>query len=573
MPARADSPLFPAPVRRALAPDFDAGDVAALDRAFDALLARAPGSGTELVDWLADADELESAVDALEARRRIAATRDTTDLAARRAHLDVAQRIRPAVRRRLHELDGAFLASRHRGQLDAATWGTFARSRANRAALHRPELVQLAAREAELVLRHDELTGGLLVPFAGGRHTPQAMARFLDSGDREVRRAAFRALSAARLSLAPRLEVVFDQLLALRREMAAAAGLGDYRTFRFRELERFEYAPTDCERFHDAIESRIVPAAVAWRERRRQRLGVPRLAPWDLVVDPDGGAPLRPFADEGELLDLGQTLFERVCPEFGAQFAHLRELSLLDLMNRPGKAPGGYQATLQDTRLPFIFANAVGLHGDVRTLLHEGGHAFHALAARGLPQIRMRRPPLEFAEVASMSLELLGSEHYEAVYGAAEARRARRVQFEHVLELLPWVATVDAFQHWLYGYPEHSREERAAHWLSLRRRFEPDVDWSQDEEWRAAEWTRQLHLFRAPFYYVEYGIAQVGALQVWLNARRHGTSALTAFRGALALGGSRPLPELFTAARACFDFGPVMLGTLGAAVLDVLAET
>ncbi|MBM3985510.1 MAG: M3 family oligoendopeptidase, partial [Planctomycetes bacterium] len=244
----------------------------------------------------------------------------------------------------------------------------------------------------------------------------------------------------------------------------------------------------------------------------------------------------------------------------------------LDLSNRPGKAPGAFCATRHDLRLPHIHANAVGLVDDVRALLHESGHAFHALAARGQPVLACRKAPTEFAEVASLSLELLGAEQLHAVLPPAEAARAWRQQLERALLLLPWVAAVDSFQHWLYTYPEHTREERAAFWIALRQRFDPDVDWSGHMDWLAVEWQRVPHLFRQPFYFIEYGLAQVGALQVWLNARNHGPEAVAAFRGALALGGSLPLPELFTAAHACFDFGPSMLGTLARAVRGALAE-
>ncbi|HTE05713.1 MAG TPA: M3 family metallopeptidase, partial [Planctomycetota bacterium] len=294
--------------------------------------------------------------------------------------------------------------------------------------------------------------------------------------------------------------------------------------------------------------------------------------PWDLAADVHGRPPLRVFHGGEELADLAGRLLERVDGELAGQFRFLREQRLLDLDNRPGKAPGGYQAFLEDRRLPFIFANSVGLVADLRTLLHEGGHAFHALAARGQPLATGRHAPLEFAEVASMGMELLAAEHLPAVLGEEAGVRALRAQLERTLELLPWVATIDAFQHWLYTYPEHTREERAAYWTALRRRFEPSVDWSGHEEWLSREWQRQLHLFKHPFHDIEYGIAQVGALQLWLNARHQGRPAVTAWREALALGGSRPLPELFTTAHLCFDFGPRMLETLTAAVLDALAK-
>jgi oligoendopeptidase F len=432
--------------------------------------------------------------------------------------------------------------------------------------------VALATREASLTLRYDALMGALTVPFRGEELTPQAVARWLDRPDRDLREQAWLALARSRLQRSDEVGALFDQLVALRRDQAANAGFDNYRDFRFRELERFDYGPLECEEFHAAVEEHVVPAAVALRARRLAALGVPTLRPWDLAVDPAGRPPLRPFEDDTELVELCRRVLQRVDPELSEQLGFLSERDLLDLANRPGKAPGGYQQSLEDVRLPFIFANAVGVQQDVRTLLHETGHAVHALAAREQPVLDYRHAPIEFCEVASMSMELLGAEQYSAAYSASDARRARTLQLEHALTMLPWIATVDAFQHWVYCYPEHSAEERAAYWTTLRRRFEPDIDWSGHEDWLAVEWQRQLHLFKHPFYYIEYGIAQVGALQVWLNWRNKGRPAYAAWRTALALGGSRPLPELFTAAHICFEFGPRMLQTLTAAVQAALDE-
>jgi oligoendopeptidase F len=568
----ATAPTFPAPEQRWLPAGFDAGDAAAVKRAFRELTRRRPADRDELLAWIADADELHSAVDAGEARRRIAATRDTTDAGARAEHERYQQVIVPLARRQRDALDALYLDSPGRAALDRGAWGVHDRLVANRHALHRDANVALAAREASLALRHDTLMGALTVAFRGEELTPQGVARWLDHPERDLREQAWLALARARLGRADELGALFDELLAVRREQAANAGFESYADFRHRELERFDYGTEQCEAFHAAVEQHVVPAVVALRVARRAELGVPTLRPWDLAVDPQGRAPLRPFEDEAGLLDLGRRLLERVDPELSEQLGFLAERDLLDLVNRPGKAPGGYQQFLEDVRLPFVFANAVGVQQDVRTLLHETGHAVHALAAREQPVLDYRHAPIEFCEVASMSMELLGAEQFAAAYTAADARRARRLQLEHALALLPWVATVDAFQHWAYGYPEHTAEERAAYWTSLRRRFEPDVDWSGHEDWLALEWQRQLHVFKHPFYYIEYGIAQVGALQVWLNWRNKGRPAYDAWRGALALGGSRPLPELFTAAHACFDFGPRMLQTLTRAVCEALDE-
>jgi oligoendopeptidase F len=271
-------------------------------------------------------------------------------------------------------------------------------------------------------------------------------------------------------------------------------------------------------------------------------------------VDPLGRPPLRPFAQASELADKTQRIFDQLHPALAAGFRQMHDLRLLDLDNRKGKAPGGYQSTLNEARLPFIFMNAVGVPRDVETLLHEAGHAFHALATRDESLLAYRSAPIEFCEVASMSMELLGYEFIEEFYPSADARRARRTHLEGILRFFPWMAIVDAFQHWLYAHPGHTRSDRAGAWRALMDRFGGDVDWSGYEPARSHLWHRQLHIFLHPFYYVEYGIAQLGALQVWANAKRDRAQALADYQRGLALGGSRPLPELFAAAGCRFDF-------------------
>ncbi|HEU5395931.1 MAG TPA: M3 family metallopeptidase, partial [Verrucomicrobiae bacterium] len=240
--------------------------------------------------------------------------------------------------------------------------------------------------------------------------------------------------------------------------------------------------------------------------------------------------------------------------ELAAGFRQMQDLRLLDLDNRKGKAPGGYQSTLNEARVPFIFMNAVGVQRDVETILHEAGHAFHALATRQEDLYPYRHAPIEFCEVASMSMELLGNEFLGEFYAAGDLHRALKTHLEGIIGFFPWMATVDAFQHWIYTHPEHTRAERKAAYRELMDRFGGNTDWSGWEEARAYSWHRQLHIFLHPFYYVEYGIAQLGALQVWANSRRDKAKALNDYKKALALGGSRPLPELFAAAGCRFDF-------------------
>jgi oligoendopeptidase F len=305
---------------------------------------------------------------------------------------------------------------------------------------------------------------------------------------------------------------------------------------------------------------------------RKRKLNVPSLRPWDLAVDPLNRPPLRPFEQVEQMVAKTQRIFDKMDRKLAGQFRLMQNQRLLDLANRKGKAPGGYQSTLNEARVPFIFMNAVGLQRDVETILHEAGHAFHALATQDEDLYSYRSAPIEFCEVASMSMELLGNEHLEEFYSGADANRARKKHLEGIIDVFAWVATVDAFQHWIYTHRGHSREERKAAWVALMDRFGGNVDWSGYEDARGYLWHRQLHIFLHPFYYVEYAIAQLGALQVWVNSRRNTGEALRAYERGLALGGSRPLPELFEAAGCRFDFTVKTVQPLIAMVREELAK-
>ena len=340
----------------------------------------------------------------------------------------------------------------------------------------------------------------------------------------------------------------------------------------FKSKGRFDYTPKECFAFHEAIAELAVPLARDLQQRRQRLLGVDRLRPWDLSVDVKNRPPLKPFSDAATLVDKCQTIFKKLDAGLGKEYDLLRQHRLLDLDSRKGKAPGGYQCSLEETRLPFIFMNAVGLHRDVTTMLHEAGHAFHALAVRDEPLIQYRSAPMEFCEVASMSMELLAAPHLNEFYSEEDAARANRSHLEGIITVLCWVATIDAFQHWVYTHPGHRREDRRAQWIALQDRFGGIEDYSGYEEARAYMWHRQLHLFTGPFYYIEYGIAQLGALQLWLQAKKSSKQAISNYRRALSLGGSRPLPELFKAAKLKFDFGPKTVKPLAKALEQELKE-
>ncbi|MGH2403320.1 MAG: M3 family oligoendopeptidase [bacterium] len=558
--------------RRFVPSDADMGNWAHIEPLYRRLLDARPDSPEALQRWIEDASELYSAVAEEGSRRYVAMTCQTDDPERERAHLFFIEEIHPKAKPLGHALDEAYLRSPHRAALPAR-YAVLDRSVQNRVALFRPENIPLETEEAKLKQQYQKISGAMTVVYRGKEHTLQQMARYLEETDRSVRQEAWELVARRRLQDEEALETLFEQLLGLRARIAHNARCADYREYAFRRRERFDYTPEDCLRFHDAIEEAVLPLAQRLREERRAALGLTTLRPWDLEVDSHRRPPLRPFATAAELVAGGGEIFARVHPDLGRQFRFMSDRALLDLESRKGKAPGGYQATFEERRVPFIFMNAVGRDSDLRTLVHEGGHAFHSLAVRDEPLAQYRHAPMEFSEVASMGMELLASPNLDVFYrDPAALRRSWRELLEGIVVIFPWIATIDAFQHWLYTHPGHSHDERRAAWVQTFERFAPDVDFTGYEDVRDALWHRQLHLFVVPFYYVEYGIAQIGALQVWQRARIDGAGAVRQYRDALALGGSEPLPALFAAAGAEFDLTTRTLGPLMRTVAEALNE-
>jgi oligoendopeptidase F len=564
------APDVAVPPRRFVPEGFDAADPAALEALAGTLVARPHRDVGELEQWLLDLAALACAVLAARTRRRIAMTRDTGNEAARTAHEAFERDVYPRWRRIQERFRKRFLESPFRAALPAR-YAMLDRALAAAAALYREENVPLLAEEEELGARYARMTGGRDVVFRGRRVRQEECAGLLEEPDRATRAEAYAALAIGRATDAEKTEALFDEMLALRHRIARNAGCRDYVEFRFRDLQRFDYGPADCAAFHAAVERHVVPALSAQMDARRRRLGLDSIRPYDRHAA-GGRAPGRAFADEAGLLHVTRALLREIDPRFDDEFDILVRNGLLDLMARPGKAPGGYNSEVRDIRLPFIFANAVGRYTDVQTLLHEGGHAFHSLAMREEIVPELAHAPIEFCEVASMTMELFGLERFARVLPPDVARAAARQALERWLLRFSWIATIDAFQHWLYTHPGHRRDERRDAWEALRVRFEPYIDWSDLEEARATEWHAQLHLFRYAFYYIEYGIAAIGALRLWRRFRRDPGAAVARYRDALALGGSRPLPELFDTAGAPFAMDEKAMADAVAAIDEGLRE-
>ena len=512
--------------------------------------------------WLQAWSTLEELVTEAAAVAMIAYTIDTSDPEKEADHLRFSTEILPRMEERSVGLARRLVDA---GYSTPELTTTLARFR-TAIEIFREANVPIFADLEELSARYQRITGSMTALWEGVERPLPQLQPFLKSSDRAVRERAFRAATQPYMDQRDALAALFDRMYELRQQAARNAGFANYRDYVFPAKFRFDYTPADCERFHEAVERTVAPAVERVLEVRRARLGLDRLRPWDLSVDPYRAGPLRPFETAVEFVATARQVFDRVDPVLGGEFQTMIDERLLDLDSRKGKAPGGYCETLHHRGRPFIFMNAVGLVDDVMTLLHEAGHAFHAFSSHRQPLIWQRHPGSEAAELASMSMELLAGRHLTKPTGFFSQEDFRSAWLEHLEDILlslVHIASVDAFQTWIYTSGEGGdAAARDAAWLRIRARFERGTDWTGLERERVARWYRQLHIFMYPFYYIEYGIAQVGALQIWRNSLKDPAGAVARYREALALGAVRGLPEMYQAAGARLSFDADTIGPL-----------
>jgi oligoendopeptidase F len=563
------------PTRRFVPQDLSFDDFSGIAALFQALQDRRINSPADLEKWLADWSELHAVIDEFGQRRYIDKSCHTDDPQTEKRFMHFVEDIEPQWKPLHFALQKKFVDSPHRHALTDQKYQVLGQQWQADVELFRDQNVSLETQQTKLVAEYDKINAAQMVNFRGQEYTVQQMSRFLEEPDRPTREEAYKAIARRRLQDADKVESIFDRLVDLRWQMSRNSDLPDPVAFYFKQLKRFDYTPEDSLRFADAVAETFTPLMRRLDKDRERALGIKKLAPWDLSVDEHNRPPLRPFEQDDieGFVEKTHLVFRKLSPQLADDFEVLRRSKSLDLGSRKGKAPGGYQATLLEKREPFIFMNAVGTQDDVRVLLHEGGHAFHMLASRQEPLVFLMHAPTEFCEVASMAMELLGAPHLDAFYDdPSHANRARRDHLIKIVRTLTWVATIDSFQHWIYAHPGHSRAERSKAWLDITDRLGPDVDWTGVEQWNHRRWAAQLHLFHVPFYYIEYGIAQLGALQVWLKAKTDPHGALAAYRNGLKLGGTRPLPQLFAAAGAHFDFSRKTLEPLAKALEQEIAK-
>jgi oligoendopeptidase F len=529
-----------------------------------AALQNAPLDSHNARDWLQAWSDLESAISEASSRAYRARVEDTTNQEAERVYLNLIEHVIPKVRLAENALEERFAALEyHHPEVREFQ----ARTRAKLATFAQAN-IELFVEEGKYEIQYDKLMGDLNIVLDGEELTLYgAFAKLLEP-DRKLRERVYMLLVESWQTIRPALETMFLELLKLRRQIAKNAGCANYRDFIWQRKARFDYSPEDCKTFHQAILETVVPIASRMAAQRCTDLGIDSVRPWDAGVDPKGLAPLKPFTTVAELENQIQTVFHQLSPEFAQMFATMRGKNL-DLDSRKGKGPGGFCDFFTQSGEAYIFMNAVGTHDDIQTMLHEGGHAFHALEShRAQSLVWNHHGPMEFCEVASMGMEMLAMPYLEdskgGMYNPSDAQRARSEYLSGVIEFLPYMACVDAFQHWLYvDAPEDVGIETInAKWAQLHQTFLPHLDFNGLESSRFFRWQRQSHIFTAPFYYIEYGIAQVGAIQVWRNALQNEANAVARYRQALALGGTEGLKDLFAAAGLTLAFDSSHLGSL-----------
>lgn len=523
---------------------------------FEDLSHRELNSVEDLVQWLHDRSELESFVSENAGWRFIQQTRNTQDKDIENAYLTFIQDIQPQLAPLEFELNKKLVNCPYLQQLDKEQYKNYIRHVENEIALYREKNVPLQSEIKADAKKYANISSQWTVEVDGQEFTVPQASVYLSEPDRSKREEVFFKIKKRQLEDAKTLDELYSNLVQKRHQVAKNADFDNFRDYKFRELGRFDYSVEDVLKFHDSIRDEMVPLLQESHEQRKQKMGVDSLRPWDLKADVYGRPRLKPFKDGNELIDLTIECFSNLHPDLGHYLKIMKQMGHLDLESRKSKAPGGYNYPLAEIGIPFIFMNAKGEVDDLITMVHEGGHAIHSFFTRDMDVNFFRNTPSEVAELASMSMELMSMDHWDVFFDNEEdLLRAKKQKLENLSGILPWIATISKFQHWVYTHPEHTLEERDNAWLDISGQFSSDVvDWSGMEEFSKKLWHRQIHLFQVPFYYIEYGMAQLGAIAVWKNFRQNREQGLNDYISALKLGYTKTIPEIYETAGIRFDF-------------------
>ncbi|MDX2188506.1 MAG: M3 family oligoendopeptidase [Bacteroidota bacterium] len=542
--------------RKFIPADFEISNWENLKPWFENLLNREIHSSESLRKWLIDRSELESIVSENMGWRYIRMTCDTTNETLSNAYNYFVTEIEPNIQPFTNKLDEKLLQSPFVNDLSSDADQILVKSVKSHFEIFREENIPLQTEMQQLQVKYGAIVGGLTVKVDSEEITLQKASTYLFKTDRTIREKVWFEIQNKRLSAKSDLDLLFNDLVGLRDRVAANAGFGNFRDYMFKELCRFDYTPKDCFTFHEAIKSEVVPLLNELAKDRKQKLNLEALKPWDLSVDKQNHPPLKPFDGAKQLVDKTFKSFSKIDPKVGEVITTMDKMKHLDLESRKGKAPGGYNYPLYENGIPFIFMNSVGSVRDLVTMVHEGGHALHSILTKDLELVSYKNLPSEVAELASMGMELISMEHWDVFFdNKEELNRAKRDHLEQIIDTLPWVAIIDKFQHWIYENPSHTTEERCAQWVIIYNEFTTsEVDWKGLEKFKENIWQKQLHLYEVPFYYIEYGMAQLGAIAVWKNYKENPQKGLNQYLAALQLGYTKSIHEIYKTAGIKFDF-------------------
>jgi oligoendopeptidase F len=545
-----------------------------LEPLFTELQNREINSTTELEQWLKDRSELEAALEEDFAWRYIKMSCDTANEELVKNFQYFATEIEPKISPLANELNKKFVESPFMDDLDKEKYFVYSRAIKKALELYRDENIELFTELQVKQQKYQSTTGAMSVEINGQEYTLEQASIFIKDLNREVRENAWKTIQQRRLIDKDDLNILFDELIKLRNQVSLNAGFENYRDYMFQALGRFDYTPQDCYDFASAIEKEIVPILKEQAEKRREALGLEVLKPWDLEVSISGKAALKPFNNGEELIDKSIACFNAIDEKLGSKLATMKANNLFDVESRKGKAPGGYNYPLAETGAPFIFMNSANSLRDLTTMVHEGGHAVHTFLTANLELNDFKHCPSEVAELASMSMELISMDNWDVYFDNAEdLNRAKKEQLADVLKTLPWVAVIDQFQHWIYTNPNHTAADREETFKQIFNRFGAGfADWTDLEQQFGNGWQKQLHLFEVPFYYIEYAIAQLGAIAVWKNYKENPEKALEQYLAALSLGYTKPMNEIYETAGIKFDFSAEYVKELASFVKSELEK-
>lgn len=544
--------------------DFLVTNWESLEPFFKNLSDRPLNSASDLEQWLKDMSEMEAVVSEDACWRQIKMTCDTTNKALEDAFTYFCLEIQPKLQPYADLLNRKLVDCPFTNELDEQTYFTYLRSVKKNIDLFREANIPLQAELSVMQQQYGAIAGKMMIEVNGQEYTLQQAAKFLESHDRNLREQIYRKIQDRRLQDQRAMHDLYTGLIQKRDAVAKNAGFANYRDYKFVELGRFDYTKEDCFQFHEAVKLHVMPLIEKINQRKKEKLALETLRPWDTEAEAEGTEPLKPFTDGNDLYEKSVACFEQLNPFFADCLRKMKELKHFDLESRKGKAPGGYNCPLTESGAPFIFMNAASQMSDVTTMVHEGGHAIHSFLAHTLSLSAFKEYPMEIAEVASMSMELFSMNHWEAFFeNADDLKRAKEHQLERTITIFPWIAIIDKFQHWVYEHPQHTVEERTSKWMEILTEFSTSsIDFTGLDAYRQIGWQRQLHLFEVPFYYIEYGIAQLGAIGLWMQYQQNPKKALQNYINALSLGGTQTLPALYAAAGLKFDLSPEHIKTL-----------